>query len=141
MDARAREVHREDLDQRSLPRLLADFTRDTTALLQDEVALVRSEASEKISQVGDAVGSLAVGGAILFAGFLILLISASIALNLIWGPYWDWLGPLIVGGVVAIIGWIVLASARSRLRAQSLKPRRTVEELRRDRDLIREQVR
>lgn len=138
MDAQAREPHRDD--DRSVPRLLADFTRETTALLQDEVALVRSEANEKIGQIGRGVTTMAVGGGILFAGFLVLLQSVVIALNYIWGPNLAWLSPLIVGGVVFIIGWIVAAWGRGRMRAENLRPHRTIEELRRDRDLLREQT-
>jgi hypothetical protein len=49
-------------EERSLRDLLADLTESITTLFRQEIQLARAETSEKISQVGVAIGSIA-GGA------------------------------------------------------------------------------
>lgn len=124
-------------EERSLMELFTDLTQSTADLVRQEVALAKAEASEKVSQVGNAVASLAVGGLLAFAGLLILL-QALVVWLAEFMP--GWLASLIVGGVVALIGLGLLLAGRSALRAQSLAPRRIAESLRRDRDMVREQM-
>lgn len=129
-------------EQRSLPGLFSDLWRETSTLVHDEVELARAEISEKVSQVGTGVAAIAVAGAILFAGFLILLFAAVGALALMLpAELAPWLAPLIVGVVVLVIGFIALAKGRSELKSTNLKPQRTLDSLRRDRDLVKEHAR
>ena len=51
-------------DDRSLKELLGDLTHSVTTLFRKEIELARADISEKFSEAGVAVGSLA-GGAIL----------------------------------------------------------------------------
>ena len=62
-------------DDRSLKDLLADLSNSITTLFRKEIQLVRAETSEKVTQVGVAMGSLA-GGAILALAALIVLLQA-----------------------------------------------------------------
>lgn len=140
MEAKVRDPKRDDNDPRSVPQLLADFTRDTTALLQDELALARSEANEKIAQIGRGVTSLATGGLILFAALLVLLQAAVIGLHEAMDTTMGWLAPLIVGVIVAIIGGAMLAAGRKRIRPENLKPQRSIDEAKRDRDFVKERM-
>ncbi|MEC9482992.1 MAG: phage holin family protein, partial [Halomonas sp.] len=83
--------------------------------------------------------SIAVAGGVLFAGFLVLLAAAVYGLHeLIDYDESPWLSALIVGVVVAIIGAIMLQSGRKKLQAQNLKPDRTVNSLRNDRDFAKQ---
>jgi hypothetical protein len=50
------------------------------------------------------------------------------------------LASLIVGGVVAIIAFILIYKGMNDLKASSLAPTRTVESLRRDAHMVKEQV-
>jgi hypothetical protein len=127
-------------EDRSIPRLIRDFTHETTALLRDEVDLARSEVSEKISQLGRGLTYLGAGALVLFAGLLVLLDAAVVALAEAIPPDQAWLSPLIVGGVVAIIGAIMLMSGRSRFSTAHLKPERTIEETRRNKELLKERL-
>lgn len=140
MEARVRDPRRDDTDPRTVPQLLGDFTRDTMALIQDELALARSEANEKVSQIGQGVTSLAAGGLVLFAALLVLLQAVIIGLDEIMNTTQGWIAPLIVGIVVAIIGGAMLAAGRKRMRAENLKPQRSIEEVRRDRDFVKERM-
>jgi uncharacterized membrane protein YqjE len=81
------------------------------------------------------IGSIGVGAAVLFAGFLYLLMAGIVALNNVWPA---WASCAAVGGAAVIVGAIMLAVGRSRLKRQNLAPQRTVHTLEDDRDMIRE---
>lgn len=126
-------------EERSLPTLLSDLTHETTTLVRQEIDLAKAEISAKVSQVGNGLASIIVGGGVAVAGFLILLQAAAAALSEFAGLD-PWLSFLIVGLVVLIIGLIMLQAGKSKLKASHLAPRTTAESLRRDRDLVKEQV-
>lgn len=140
MAAELHEMSDFERQERSIPRLIRDFTHETTALLRDEVDLAKSELSEKISQLGTGLTYVGAGALVLFAGLLVLLDAAVVALAKIFPPDQLWLAPLIVGGVVVIIGAIMLVSGRSKVRVHNLKPQRTIEQARRDRELLKENL-
>ncbi len=123
---------------RSLIGLFSDLFRETSTLVHEEAQLAKAEISEKVSQLGSGVAAIAAGGAILFAGFIVLLFAAVNALAMFLPPdHAAWLAPLIIGLIVMIAGYIALASGRKEFRAESLKPSRTMESLRRDTELVR----
>ena len=127
--------------RRPLAGLFSDLWRETTTLVQDEVALAKADLSDKVAQAGRGVGAVAAGGAVLFAGFLVLLFAAVGALEMVLPPEQaPWLAPLIVGAVVTIIGTVALSSGRKKLQAENLKPARTLDSLRRDRDFAKEHL-
>jgi hypothetical protein len=133
---------RTERDGRPLLGLFSDLWRETSTLVHDEVALAKAEFSEKASRAGSGIAAVAAGGAILFAGFLMLLFAASAALERALPPeHAGWLAPLIVGIVVLIAGYIALSAGRRKLRAESLKPTYTLESLRRNGQLVKEHVR
>lgn len=125
---------------RSIPQLIRDFTRETTALVRDEVDLAKSEVTDKISQLGSGMSTLVIGALVFFAGLLVLLDAAVAALLQVIPPDQVWLAPLIVGGVVFLIGAIMLASGRSKLKAENLKPQRTLNEMHQDKTLVKEKL-
>jgi hypothetical protein len=129
-------------DERSLGTLVADLTRESTTLVQQEVALARAEVSEKVSQVGTALASLIIGGLVLFAGLLKLLDAAIYGIGEMFPPdLGPWLAALIVGAIVAIIGMVMLQKGRRNLKPEHLAPQRTVDSLKRDTEFAKEQVR
>jgi len=128
-------------DQRPLMGLFSDLWRETSTLVHDEAELIKAEMSEKVSQVTHGATAIAVGGAILFAGFIVLLFAAVGAIELLLQTeHAIWIAPLIVGAVVMLIGGIALAAGRSRVKAQNLKPERSVEAWRRDAQLAKEHM-
>ncbi|HEX6296741.1 MAG TPA: phage holin family protein [Burkholderiales bacterium] len=132
---------RGDPEGRSLLSLFSDLWRETTTLVHEEAELAKAELSEKVSQVTTGAGEIAAGGAILFAGFIVLLFAAVGALELMLPTEHSiWLAPLIVGLVVMIIGYIALSRGKKQMQAESLAPRRTMESLKRDARLAKEHV-
>ena len=140
------EQHQHSTDRRPsgdrpLSALFSDLWRETTTLVHEEVELAKAELGGKLSQVTTGIGEIATGGAIVFAGFIVLLFAAAGALELaLPEPHANWLVPLIVGGVVMVIGFIALARGRSNMRANNLAPERTMESLRRDAGLAKGHV-
>lgn len=129
-------------DERTLSQLFSDLTSESTALVRKEVELAKAEVSEKVNQVTTAGVALAAGGAILFAGLIILLLAAVFGLALLLEPTSPpALSALIVAIVTMIIGGIALMIGRNRLKAGNLAPTRTTDSLRRDRDFVKEHVR
>ena len=122
---------------RSLAGLFADLARDMTGLVRTELELVKAEMSEKAGQAAGGAAFLAVGGFVAFAGLLVLLACAVLALALVVQP---WLAALIVGVVVIGVGVALMLVGRNRLRPANLQPNRTMETLREDKDWARSQL-
>jgi hypothetical protein len=126
-------------DERSLKDLLSDLTHSITTLFRQEIQLARAETSEKITQVGVALGAIA-GGAILAMAALIVLLQALVIGITEAGVPAGW-SALIVGVVVAVIGFVLIQKGTSDLKAGNLAPSRTMESMKRDAHVAREQVR
>jgi hypothetical protein len=136
---RARRVPGEN---RSLVALFSELFRETSTLVHQEAQLAKAELSEKVSDVGKGIAGIAIGGAIIFAGFIVLLFAASNGLALLLPPdHSDWLAPLIVGLAVIVLGFIALAIGKHELSSSNLTPSRTIDSLRQDTNLVKEHVR
>lgn len=116
-------------EQRTLRSLFTELADEITTLFRQEIALVRAETSEKVSQARSGVVWLAAGGVIAFASLIILLMAAVYGLSEVLHPAWS---ALIVGGVALLIGLIAMGSGRSHLKAGNMMPRRSAESIRRD---------
>jgi hypothetical protein len=124
-------------DERSLGELFSELTRQTSTLIRQEVALARTEMSDKVSKAGRDVGALAVGGAVAYAGFLAIVGAAIILLaELI--PWW--LAALVIGLLVALAGYLLIQRGLTSLKQEGLKPERTIETLRDDAEWAKRQV-
>ncbi len=139
------EEHDHD-DARSLTDLLKELRDESTLLFRQEVALAKTEMTDKASRTGRNVAFLAVGGAVAYAGLLIILMAAVVGLYLglnaagLSNATSGWLAPLIVGGVVAAIGYGLIQKAISTLKHESLAPERTVETMQDNKNWIKEKV-
>jgi hypothetical protein len=126
-------------DERSLKDLLADLTESVTTLLRQEIQLARAETSEKLTQVGVAIGAIA-GGAILALAALIVLLQALVIGITEAGVPAGW-ASLIVGVIVAVIAYILIHKGTNDLKASNLAPDRTMSSLKRDAQVVKEQAR
>jgi predicted phage tail protein len=126
-------------DNRSIPGLLTGLVDQLSTLLRKEAQLAKSEVSDKITQVGAAAGALAASIALLIAGLVVLLQALAL-----WLTRFD-LSPVttsaIVGAVVVIIGMIMLMKGVASLRPANLAPKRSMEQMQRNVDTVKEQVR
>jgi hypothetical protein len=124
---------------RSVPELFSTVIGQISTLFQKEVQLARAEMSEKFGQAAGAITPLAAGGGLLL-GALILLLLALVSLLVSFGIETGW-SRLIVGVLAAIIGYALIRSGLSRLKTSNLMPNRTAEQLSRDAQVAKEQVR
>lgn len=113
--------------------LLRRLTDELTTLVRQELALATAEVSRSMRMMLTGAASLAVGGAVLFTGFLVMLAAAVLGLATVLQP---WLAALVIGAAVAVIGIVLLLAGVRSMDPSTLKPSRTAESLRRDRDVI-----
>lgn len=126
-------------DDRSLGELFAELARETSTLVRQEVALARTELSQKAGKVGRELGFLAIGGAVAYAGLLAIIAAIVIGLATLGLPWW--LSALLVGVVVTGIGYFLVQKGLSALKQASLTPQQTLDTLKEDVEWIKEQAR
>jgi hypothetical protein len=122
---------------RPVAALLSDLAGETSTLVRQEIALFKAELSEKLTRMGVGAAALAAGGVIAFSGWLALVAAAILGLSHVLAP---WLSALIIGILVIGLAAGLVLFGKSRLNADALVPRRTVNSLREDRAWIRDQV-
>ena len=128
-------------DDRSLGQILRDLREETTQLLRQEVDLAKTEMSEKMSKLGSNLGSVATGGAVLFAGALVLLAALTLSLIALFSQFMDrdvamWLAPLLVGGILAGIGYGMVKKALQALKQEGIAPKRTTQSLKENKEWL-----
>jgi type IV secretory pathway TrbD component len=128
----------QEKDDRSIGELFSELSRETTALLRQEVQLAKAEMTQKASRVGKNVGFLVVGGVVAYTGVLALVAAGIILLGQVI-PYW--LSALIFGLVIAAVGLFLVVKGANTLRQEDPAPRETVETLKEDSQWLKNQTR
>jgi drug/metabolite transporter (DMT)-like permease len=122
-----------DRESDSIGGLLGRLAGELSTLFRKEIALAKAEVSESASHAKAGAIALVAGGAVLFAGMLVILAAAVLALSHVVD---DWLAALIVGILVAAIGFVMMQSGKKQLEPSALKPERTQEALRKDKEMV-----
>lgn len=133
-------------EDRSIMDLVRSLADDTRTLFRQEVALVRTEMSEKMEVYQRSMVTLVIGAVFLLAAVLIVLWAINMGVTALFSTFVDpavavWLAPLILGIIVALIGYGMLKGATGRMKAEGVVPEQTMETLRDDKDWVKEQVR
>ncbi len=126
-------------NDRPLGELLAELTRQTSALVRQEVDIAKTELSQKAFGLGKDLGFVVAGGAASYAGFLAIIAALIIALRKT-GLSW-WLSALVVGSLVAGAGSVLALKGLTALQQADLVPRQTIETLKEDTEWAKDQVR
>lgn len=113
-------------EQVPLAKLFADLARDVATVIQQEARLARAEVTGKVSKVARPVAFIAAGGALAYAGLLVILAAAVIVLHAL-VPWWT--AALFVGLVVSAGGYFLIQTGLQQLRGQDLAPRQTISAL------------
>lgn len=131
------EAEPERYEGESIPGLFRKLGADVSTLFRQEVALARSEMTDAVTDVRSGITSIATGGAVTYAGILFLLGGVMLLLT-------EWMSLMAaaftVGGVVTVIGLIMLMAGKKKMSAESMKPDRTVDSLKRDAEFARRKV-
>lgn len=127
----------ETQDPRSLPQLLSALTTDLATLVRKEGELVRAEVSEKLHHTARAGGEIAAGGVFLLAALMVLLQALILALSKVMDPLW---ASIIVGVAVGAGGYLLVKTGMKMMQPANMRPERTVRQLGKDAQLVKEQV-
>ena len=112
----------------SLGDLIRRLGSDTSALVQQEVALAKVEAREAAERLGRDSARIGVAAGLAFVGVLALSAFLILALGRAMGGAY-WLSSLLVGKVAAVSG-VAMARTAARDMKRGFTPRRTIETLR-----------
>ena len=124
-------------DDRSLGELFTELAQETSTLVRQEVALAKTEMTQKASRVGKHMGILAAGGAVAYAGLLAIVAGVIALLNVVM-PLW--VAALLVGVVIAVVGYILVRRALDALKREDFAPRETIETLKEDQRWAKDQT-
>jgi hypothetical protein len=87
--------------QRELGAIVADVWENAEKLVRQELELGLAEIDRRVDKLKIGVTTAAIGGAVLYAGILVLLAAVVLGLSNVMAP---WLAALIVGGIVTGVG-------------------------------------
>ncbi|MBN8189806.1 MULTISPECIES: phage holin family protein [Salipiger] len=116
--------------------LVSNIIGHVTTLVRKEMELARAELGENLNGAMTAVGVIVAGVVFTLVGLNVIaaaLVAALTAAGM--HPFWS---AVIVGGVALIAALIMIKGGMSKLKASSLAPTRTTENVRRDVSAIRE---
>ena len=122
-----------DRDTQTVATLVHRLTHELATLVRQELALARAEFTQIVSKTLVAATAVAAGGAVLFAGLLLLLATAVLGLSHIMAA---WLAALLVGIVVSVVG-IAAVVAGARALPHTLRMARSARSLSKDNVLTR----
>lgn len=133
-------TYRDQRDERSLGELFSELSQNFSLLVRQEVALAKTEMSEKLAVATKDIAALAVGGVLAFVGLMALVAAVILLLTQVVGIV-AWLSALIVGLLLAGVGAFMLQRGLGDLKKLDLTPRRTAATLRHDVQWAKEQAR
>ena len=119
--------------------VIADLLSQVTRLFRKEIELARTEVSTNVSSAISGLVMI-IAGAVLLIPALVILLQSGVSALISEGfePHW---AALIVGGATLLVGLILAMIGVSKLKADKLVPRRTIEQLQRDAAVAKDQVR
>ncbi len=124
-------------DNRSLGELFSDLSQGLSKMFRQEVELAKAELSVQIKTAIKSVVFIALGGAMLYAGFLGLIAAAILGL---WAVLPLWLSALLIGLAVIAIGGFLAIKGIMDIKSKGIKPRRTIETVKEGIEWAKERV-
>ena len=130
---------------RSLTSLLRELSSESGTLVRQEVALAKAELSEKAAVMGRNLGAVAAGGAVAFAGALLLLFGLAGCLYFALEAFLpNWLAGVLAlpvfGAVLALVGYGMIKKGLNTLKNTSPVPEKTVQSLKEDKQWLTNQA-
>jgi cytochrome c biogenesis protein CcdA len=117
--------------------LLRSLSRGVGVLLRQEVEFAKVEVSKQMAHARKGVILVAAGAILGYSGFLVLLAAAVFGLAQV-VPLW--LSALLIGLAIAITGGILLWSGKNELKAEKLKPQKTIDVVKEDISWMKSQL-
>ncbi|MFZ1745950.1 MAG: phage holin family protein [Nitrospirales bacterium] len=120
-------------EERRLGELFGDLLNEVRNFFHQELRLLKNEMSQKATQAGKDLALIAVGGAIIYAGILVLLIAATLGLSLVMPA---WASALIIGLLSIGLGYGFLYKGINDLKHMKVSPDQTLESLKETKEWI-----
>jgi len=133
-------------DNESLPNLISRLGDDIMQLVNSQLALLKVEIKEEANAYARGAAMIAFGAAVAVVGFALLNVAIAFAVSTLFAqanfsqPASYALGFLATGAFYLIVGAIVMLVVKSRLAKQNLVPKRTVQELRKDKEWLKNEL-
>jgi len=133
-------------DAESLPGLFSRLGDDVMDLFNSQLALFKVEIKEEAGAYARGVTMIAIGAVIAVVGFALLNVAIAFAVSTLFAqanfsqPASYALGFVATGVFYLIVGGIVVLLMKNRLAKQELVPKRTVAELRKDKQWLKNEL-
>ena len=130
----------------SLPTLVGRLGDDVMELFKSQLELFKVEIKEEANAYARAITMIAVGAVIATVGFALLNVAIAFAVSTLFAqanfsqPASYALGFVVTGAFYVLIGGIIVLLMKNRLAKQDLVPQRTVAELRKDKQWLKNEL-
>lgn len=131
----------------SIADLIKDLRDEATLLVRQEVALAKTEISEKMARILRNTVYAIAGALVAFVGVIFILQAATVAIGIglhqagLTEKQSLWASPLILGVIVAIVGTVLISKGIAAVKSESLVPEKTMESLNNDKKWIQNKTR
>lgn len=130
----------------SLPTLFTRLGDDVMALFNSQLALFKVEIKEEANAYARGAMMIGLGAVVAAIGFALLNVAVAFGVSTLFAqanlsqPATYALGFVITGIFYLLLGAIIVMAIKGRLRKQQLVPNRTVEELRKDKEWLKNEL-
>jgi uncharacterized membrane protein YqjE len=130
----------------NLPTLFSRLGDDVMDLFNSQLALFKVEIKEEAQAYARNITMIGVGAVIAIVGFALLNVAIAFAVSTLFAqanfsqPASFALGFVVTGGFYVLVGAIVVLLMKNRLAKQDLVPQRTVAELRKDKQWLKNEL-
>jgi len=136
----------EGTEVEQLPTLFSKLGDDVMQLFNSQLALFKVEIKEEANAFARGAVMMALGAAVAAIGFALLNVAVAFGVSTLFAkanlsqPASYALGFVVTGVFYLIVGGVLIAAIRSRLGKQQLMPERTVAELRKDKQWLKNEL-
>ncbi len=130
----------------NLPTLFSRLGDDVMDLFSSQLALFKVEIKEEAQAYARNITMIGIGAVIAIVGFALLNVAIAFAVSTLFAqanfsqPASFALGFVVTGGFYVLVGAIVVLAMKGRLAKQDLVPQRTVAELRKDKQWLKNEL-
>jgi uncharacterized membrane protein YqjE len=121
----------------SLGDTVTGLIQDLQDIIRGEVQLAKTEIKEDTSKLGKALGMIGASALIGLVGFIFVMLSLTYLLN---KSMEMWLAAGIVGLALLVIGAILVILGKNQMQQANLKPAKTIESLKEDKEWASHQI-
>jgi uncharacterized membrane protein YqjE len=140
------DVARRTDNNEGLPTLVSRLGEDVMDLFKSQLELFKVEVKEEVNTYTRGIAMIATGAVIATVGFALLNVAIAFAVSTLFAqanfsqPASYALGFVVTGAFYVLVGGIIVLLMKNRLAKQNLVPERTVAELRKDKQWLKNEL-